>query len=386
MKNPSRASLYLGTLTVMAVALALKHLSSFLLPLVIAILITFATMPIISFLQKKKVPYLLVVIIILLITVVLFALVAFLLYNSLNTLIRNFPRYFVRLQVVGGQLQAWMETRFNISLSSYFSNYDWFRTIQSMVLSVSGSFLVFIQALGLVFLFLIFFLIESPRLEKTIRVAFPHETGIRIIRLYAGMIRDIGMYLGLKLVISLATGLSVYLALLLIGMDFPLMWGLLAVILNFIPSLGSFFVMAATIIMGILQFYPDGIKIFLVAFSMIGIQVIWGNFIDPRLSGDRLKLSPLIILISLFVWGWIWGIAGMFLAVPLLSVMKLIMGNVPRLVPLTILMENPGKAVPKSRRSRRPGGGAAPPNEASPNERPPGETPADETPPGEGPD
>ena len=89
------------------------------------------------------------------------------------------------------------------------------------------------------------------------------------------------------------------------------------------------------------------------AFSMISIQVVMGNILDPRLSGERLKLSPLLILLSLFLWGYIWGVAGMFLAVPLLSVVKIIFQNIPQFMPIAVVLEN-GRGEGIHRPHRKP--------------------------------
>lgn len=96
--------------------------------------------------------------------------------------------------------------------------------------------------------------------------------------------------------------------------------------------------MIITILMGIIQFYPSPGKIFAVALSMIGIQAIIGQFLDPKLQGHRLNLSPFVILFSLALWGWIWGVVGMFLAVPITVIIQIICQNVPGLRFIAVFM------------------------------------------------
>jgi len=101
--------------------------------------------------------------------------------------------------------------------------------------------------------------------------------------------------------------------------------------------------------MGVVQFYPDMGKIAAVSISMIATQVTIGNFIDPRLQGRRLNISPLLILFSLIFWGWIWGVMGMFLSVPITVVLQIACENIPALRPLAILMESGHVQAAKSR-------------------------------------
>jgi predicted PurR-regulated permease PerM len=107
--------------------------------------------------------------------------------------------------------------------------------------------------------------------------------------------------------------------------------------------------MVITILMGFIQFFPQPGPIIAVFISMIGIQVIVGNFFDPRLQGRRLNLSPVVIIFSLFLWGWIWGPVGMFIAVPITAVVKIVCQNIPGLKPVAVLMEN-GKKVGHGRK------------------------------------
>ncbi|MFW6209686.1 MAG: AI-2E family transporter, partial [Spirochaetota bacterium] len=111
-------------------------------------------------------------------------------------------------------------------------------------------------------------------------------------------------------------------------------------LLNFIPSIGSFVLVVITIIMGVIQFYPNMGKIIAVAATMIATQVTIGNFLDPRLQGRRLNISPLLILFSLIFWGWIWGVIGMFLSVPIMVVIQITCENIPALRPIAVLMES----------------------------------------------
>jgi predicted PurR-regulated permease PerM len=171
-------------------------------------------------------------------------------------------------------------------------------------------------------------------------LAFNEETGKHIGRIIEHINQQVGRYINLKFFISLATGFLVWFFLTIIGVDFPLVWGVLAFLLNFIPSIGSFVLVVITITMGVIQFYPNMGKIIIVAIAMIGTQVTIGNFLDPRLQGRRLNISPLLILFSLIFWGWIWGVVGMFLSVPITVVIQIVCENIPALRPIAVMMES----------------------------------------------
>jgi AI-2 transport protein TqsA len=155
--------------------------------------------------------------------------------------------------------------------------------------------------------------------------------------------------------ISVVTGFLVWLTLSLIGQDLAPLWGLLAFLLNYIPNLGSFFIMAATMTLGLIQFYPEWNRVAAVWITMPVIQIIMGNILDPQLQGDQLDLSPLVILISLVVWGWIWGVTGMFLAVPLTVGLKIVLAHIRSLKPVAVMMGS-GKMSRSFRRQWRRSG------------------------------
>ena len=124
------------------------------------------------------------------------------------------------------------------------------------------------------------------------------------------------------------------------GLDFAFLWGVLAVVMNFIPTIGSIVITVLTIFMAVVQFLPNWTPILIVAAGTILTQNIIGNIIDPRLQGNQLNLSPFVILVALSVFGYVWGIVGMFLAVPLLSVLQIVFANMEETKPIAILMSS----------------------------------------------
>jgi len=138
-------------------------------------------------------------------------------------------------------------------------------------------------------------------------------------------VQNLNSYFGTKALTSLVTGILVSVSLTIIGIDFPLLWGFLAFLLNFIPNIGSIIASIPAILLGLIQYgFPVALA---VAIAFLIINVIIGNVIEPRLMGRNLGLSPLIVFISLIFWGWVLGTIGMLLATPLTMTIKIIFDN-----------------------------------------------------------
>jgi hypothetical protein len=117
-----------------------------------------------------------------------------------------------------------------------------------------------------------------------------------------------------------------------------MLYGILAFVFNFIPSIGSIIVTVLTILMCIVQFAPVWSPVIFVGIMTLSIEMVLGNIIDPKLQGGQLNLSPVFILISLAIWGYIWGIVGMFIAVPLTCCCEILCANIKGLQPIAIIL------------------------------------------------
>jgi predicted PurR-regulated permease PerM len=126
---------------------------------------------------------------------------------------------------------------------------------------------------------------------------------------------------------------------LILGVDFALLWGFLTFLLNFIPNIGSIVSVIFPLLISFLQF--DSVATPLLVLILLGAtQFAMGNVVEPKLMEFSLNLSPLLVLVSLFFWGWIWGVWGMILAVPMMSTVKIIFENIETLQPIAVLMSS----------------------------------------------
>jgi predicted PurR-regulated permease PerM len=136
---------------------------------------------------------------------------------------------------------------------------------------------------------------------------------------------NVNRYMGLKALISLATGVSIWILLALIGVDFPGTWGLLAFFLNFIPAIGSIIAAVPAVLWALIQLGLTSAVLTVLAYLVVNIVI--GNFLDPRIIGKKLGLSPLVVIISLIFWGWVLGPVGMLLSVPLTMIIKIALAS-----------------------------------------------------------
>jgi predicted PurR-regulated permease PerM len=228
--------------------------------------------------------------------------------------------------------------RFNVSTTDILLDYDWAKVSRGYLLSVSNSLTKIIGYIFLIFIYLIFLFLEFPMFRLKLKKAFPVSTSKRFFIVIGHITREVGKYLAVKVLISAITGFSVWLVLIVIGLDFALVWGVLAFFLNFIPNIGSIIVVVFICIQALVQFYPSIGMLVLVISSMTAIQMILGNIVEPEMQGNKLNLSPVIILFSLIFWGWLWGVTGALLSVPITVTIKIICQNIPYLKPIGIMM------------------------------------------------
>jgi AI-2 transport protein TqsA len=339
--------LLLAIIAVGFFALAVDFAQPVLMPLVIALLFSFVFAPAIEFLHKLKMPRGVAIGIVILGILGMFFLIGLFFYTSFQSFVRVLPRYQNKLMELFQSLSLALSERLGLP-TGVLDDIDWDTMIRGSLINVSGTFIEFAKGLFVVTIFLIFLLLEHPYLEHKLQSAFAEATSDKIGHIISHINQQIGRYLSVKLIISTATGFIIWLTLLIIGMDFPIVWGFVGFLLNFVPNIGSTLHFVIVSAMGFVQFYPEAPgKIVAVVLSMALTQNIIGNFIDPRLQGHRLDISPFLVLFSLIVWGWLWGAVGMLLATPLTVAMKITCDNIPALTPVGVLM---GKGFGRKRK------------------------------------
>ena len=224
-------------------------------------------------------------------------------------------------------------------------NFDWIALLKDNAKNISAVVIAFASKFVMTFVFLMFMMLEAPFLNAKIDRAFGKSSG-RVKNILATISEQVSRYLGTLTLISFATGVCAWLVLTILDVKLAAGWGVLTFLLNFIPTVGSIIATIPPVVMALIQFSPGLFKPFLVLLSLTAIQVTIGNIITPKVVGDRLGVSPVVILLSLLLWGMIWGIPGALLSVPIVSIIKIVCENFPSLRSLAILIGS-GEAVMK---------------------------------------
>ena len=341
MKENRIIAALLGFICVVVMVIALKALKTIFIPMIFAVLLSIVLSPVIRFLRKFKIPTGISLTIVTLGVFLIFYLLGLVVYSGAASFAQGFPKYEASLR---STLETTLE-RINLPMEQfqeYFNSMDWQENLKkisigSTISSTLGSFATFIGYVILILLLTLFILAGQMNIGEKVWRAYKTEKA-RIISEVLGDIQvSVQTYLITKLFISAMTAVVGVIFIIIFGVDFAIIAGVLLFVFNFIPNIGS---ILATIFPILICFVEYGYswKVPGLAVCLIATQMIFGNVIEPLLMGRGLNLSPLIVILSLIFWGWVWGIVGMVLAVPLTATLVIICEHIEPLRPIAILM------------------------------------------------
>ncbi len=191
----------------------------------------------------------------------------------------------------------------------------------------------------LMMLYLVFLILGSSEFPKKLQAAQASVQSSHMIGIYQAVNAKVLRYLRVKTLFNILNALVMYTVLWIFGVDFAPVIAMLTFFFAYLPNIGSFITTVIPGFIAMVQFENIGIALFVVGILVV-VQNIVGNVLEPRAMGQSLDLSPVVVLFSLFFWGWMWGIVGMVLSVPIMAILKVIMEKFPITVPLAILMSN----------------------------------------------
>jgi predicted PurR-regulated permease PerM len=341
MRDTQLMVIFLAALTFFAVGFLLHQLASILLPLVVAFFLSMLFSPLVGALRRRKVPAAVaILIVLLLVSAALFGFSS-IVYSSAKSFKAALPRYQSRLATLQTNLTNRVSTSFP-RVAAQIRSVNWDQAVD--VSSVTGylatglgSFLAILDELVLVVLYLVFLLIGHESFPHKLNKAFAEEQAGRLGEVMHNIEHQVRKYLMMKTVVNLMNATLVTILLSLCGVDFPLVWGFLTFLAHFIPQIGAIVSVGLPAIFMFIQFDSPGWALLVSALNG-AVQFTIGNVVEPRMMGTSLDLSPLLVLLSLIFWGWLWGPWGMVLAVPITSMIKIICENIQPLRPVAILM------------------------------------------------
>lgn len=320
----------------------MKAAESIITPLILAVFIAAISSPSYFWLLRKRVPVGLALTLVIATVVLAGIVLSALISQSLSGFSAQVPLYQQRLaEVWVGVLKLVAASGLPIDTDPLGAKAD-VPAVMGFVAKALNRLVSVFTGTFFILLALVFMLMEMSLLpRKIVAISAQPEQSLRKLNYF---LATLNQYFAMKTLISMATGLLVYIGLVLLAIDYPVLWALLAFLLNFIPTVGSLVAAVPAILMALIQ-YGFGAAAW-VALLYLLINNIVGGLIEPRLMGQRLGLSVLVVFVSLVVWGWLLGPVGMFLSVPLTVTAKIALESNPSTAWLGIALGNASELEP----------------------------------------
>jgi len=291
-----------------------------LVPFLFASFLALITVRPMMWMQSKRVPTIAAALIIVTVIMMILTLVGIIVGTSIADFTAALPTYQARLDAIVKGLFEMVAGYFDdgTSIEGLRDIVDpgWAMKFVATTLNATREVLTNVL---LIVLTMIFILLEASSMPTKIELALGSRRGSFATR--QSFLDNIGRYLGIKTMISIMTGLSAGLLTWAIGLDFPLLWAMLAFLLNYIPTIGSIIAAVPAVLLAVVQLGFGAA--FGTLFGFIVINIVFGNLLEPRLMGHGVGISPLVVFIGIFFWGWVFGPVGMLLSVPLTMSLKI---------------------------------------------------------------
>jgi predicted PurR-regulated permease PerM len=324
------------------IGLVLKELSNIFVPFVIAYFLFFVFSPLNTFLRKIKFPLFSIILLDIIITFLFSWGISKIIIDSFLSFSESLPIYEAKLNAIVRNTSA------SIGITDpFFTNFA-FQNILTKInyeVLLGNVFTSTFSVMGNILFILFFFVFvvsghdslfevikkryveikTKMKIKKEIQTN-PDDEEKKISETLKSMMQQIQRYVITKIGMNLGAGITITIVLSIFGLDFAIIWGVFVFLFNFIPTIGSAVALIAPVLMALIKSESIGYTL-LIAALIAGLQTVFFNLLEPMILGKRLNLNPLVILLSLLIWGYIWGIVGMLLSVPLTAIIKIILSN-----------------------------------------------------------
>jgi len=314
----SSSQLLISAAAFVVVIAGMQAAASLLVPFLLAGFIAILCLPMLRWLTDRHIPAGLAVLLITLLLLLIGFLVGAFVGSSVADFSQQLPSYQERLKLLTGDALGWLNGMgIAVSSQSMLEELD-----PSAAMGMAGQLLSgFGNALSntfLIMLTVIFLLIEASALPyKWVAMGSAAPS----VSSFESFVTSVSSYFAIKTWVSLATGVFIAIWLAVIGVDYPLLWGLIAFLLNFVPNIGSIIAAVPAVLLALVQLGSG--DALLAGLGYVIANVVMGNVIEPKFMGKGVGLSTLVVFLSLVFWGWVLGVVGMLLSVPLTMIIKL---------------------------------------------------------------
>jgi AI-2 transport protein TqsA len=305
----------------------LKEARPVLLPIVVAVMLAIICSPVVTWLEKRKVPNVAAVFAVVALMMLMLAAVGVLVGGSVSGFTESIPEYTDKLTKMAREAGAIL-TGFGIyldadKLSSVVSPGKAASQAMQLVGTSMDALMSALSNTLLVVLTMVLILMEGKSVPGRLRALSgdPHAD----ISHFESIAKQVQSYLAIKTVLSLATGVIVGVWAAILGVDFAMLWALLAFLLNYIPNIGSILAAVPAMLLALIQLGPG--SSLLLGAGYVVVNMVLGNVVEPMWMGKKLGLSTTVVFLSLAIWYEIWGPVGMLLSVPLTMVIKILMAH-----------------------------------------------------------
>jgi len=334
---------------VVIVVWGMKLAAPILLPSALALFLAVLSLPVMLWLRRHHVPGWLAITVTILMNLAIFGGVLILVAGSLARFQERLPEYVASLAALQALAITWIEQHSGFLLTEGLgSTFVSPAAIMGWARSVVGYAAQFISTTVLVFIVMSFMLSEAMVFPDKVR--FLRGADVPPNDRLTKVVGEVQSYLAIKFVISLATGSLLGIWCWYLQLDLPVLLGLTAFLLNFIPTVGSIIAAIPAILLSLVIYGTLGHAL-MVGAGYLAVNMVLGNILEPQLQGRRLGLSTLVVVLSLLFWGWAWGPVGALLSVPLTVIVKIWLENTKDLKWVAILLD---PAAPKPEPSATP--------------------------------
>ena len=314
----------------------IKISASMMVPFLLATFIAILVSPLMIWLTERRVPTTLAVILVIAVTLATAMILGSLIGSSLNDFYNDLPGYEEKLKSQLHSLDQWLNTLGIDPDMDGLLNYFDPSTAMTMVGRVFAGLGGVLANAFLIIFTVIFILLEASTFSDKAKHAFGNDT--QAVAAFSRFSTSVKQYLKIKTLVSMGTGVTAGLLCWLLGVDYAVLWGLVAFLLNYIPNIGSIIAAVPVALIALVQLGPGAMLV--VAWGYIIINTVFGSVVEPRLMGRSLGLSTLVVFVSLVFWGWVLGPVGMLLSVPLTMVVKIALEETRHYHWLAVLLGN----------------------------------------------